>query len=158
MMIYIGDWNLGKGAMADECTRVLAFLITQDGRCTRIVFHLQSSSLNNRDWVVAFYLQDLVFPEGILNSARHLSYYSENHKKEHVPVIVDFGDVQSVADVPNLQLPRPTERDYAAAREQLQARRDALLDDNHEADDELLGRFACLLVSYRPLAPHQPVL
>lgn len=132
VQIYVGDWNLDKAQMQRVCNLVLASLRKQDGPGSRIGYDMRST-LNNRDWIVCFNQQGLVLPSLIANSSEHEACYSTSHQKEHLPVIVHFGAIQSAAERQENDVPSPprgivpTIEDVKAVEGQLSERDEALL-------------------------------
>ena len=98
--VCLGDWNLDHDQMMTACKQV-ENLIMQDLNAEawygNICYEI-NSSWNNRDWIVSFYKQGLIHPRVILNSDEHLAAYTTGHLVEHQPVVMDLGEIRSLAD------------------------------------------------------------
>ena len=103
-----------------------------------------------------------MFPIHIANSSEHVACYKESSRQEHLPVIVDFGAIQSPAERQENDVPVPHQHnapsieDVKAVEAQLQIRFEAILAHAH-ADSEATEYYLLLLLSLLPLLTNYPI-
>ena len=123
--IFAGDFNLAQQQIVEVCKNVLEWIRTRQGPECKICCE-KTSSLDNRDWVISFFVQGLVLPLHIKNSEAHLKCYPTPTLAQHQPVVVDFGAVrmgEELVESEALASPRasdgPSEEDYHCVGGQL---------------------------------------